>query len=161
MLRWAYGPHDRTQVSAATEPLAAWIGGKRLLARRTIERIDAIPHRCYAEPFVGMVSVFLRQTRKPNSSKTIDAVLRSILIRVVKSCNVSVYCSCGDFGVASNEAWELTITPEQCRMARAGLKWSQAELSRRSGVAPSTIAAFEKGLRTPYPRTIRDLEENS
>ena len=52
----------------------------------------------------------------------------------------------------------MPITPEQCRMARAGLHWSQVELSRRSGVAPATIAAFEKGLRTPYPRTVRDLE---
>ena len=43
-------------------------------------------------------------------------------------------------------------------MARAGLDWSQVELSRRSGVAPGTIAAFENGLRTPYPRTVRDLE---
>ena len=52
----------------------------------------------------------------------------------------------------------MPITPEQCRMARAGLHWSQVELSRRSGVAPATIAAFETGLRTPYPRTVRDLE---
>ena len=43
-------------------------------------------------------------------------------------------------------------------MARAGLDWSQVELSRRSGVAPATIAAFENGLRTPYSRTVRDLE---
>ena len=53
---------------------------------------------------------------------------------------------------------KMPITPEQCRMARAGLHWSQVELSRRSGVAPATIAAFEKGIRKPYPRTIRDLE---
>lgn len=52
----------------------------------------------------------------------------------------------------------MSITPEQCRMARAGLHWSQIELSRRSGVAPATIAAFERGLRKPYPRTVRDLE---
>ena len=52
----------------------------------------------------------------------------------------------------------MPITPEQCRMARAGLHWSQVELSRRSGVAPATIAAFERGLRKTYPRTIRDLK---
>ena len=52
----------------------------------------------------------------------------------------------------------MPITPEQCRMARAGLHWSQVELSRRSSVAPATIAAFEKGLRKTYPRTVRDLE---
>ena len=52
----------------------------------------------------------------------------------------------------------MPISLEQCRMGRAGLGWSQVELSRRSGVAAATIAAFENGLRTPYPRTVRDLE---
>ena len=51
----------------------------------------------------------------------------------------------------------MNITPEQCRMARAGLQWSQTELARQSGVAAATIAAFESGLRTPYPRTVRDI----
>ena len=49
------------------EPIAAWIGGKRLLARAIIERIDRIPHRTYAEPFVGMGGVFLRRARKPKT----------------------------------------------------------------------------------------------
>lgn len=52
----------------------------------------------------------------------------------------------------------VPITPEQCRMARAGLSWSQAELAQRSGVAAATIASFEKGIRSPYERTIRDLK---
>ncbi len=51
----------------------------------------------------------------------------------------------------------MTITPEQCRMARAGLHISQAELARRANVAPATIAEFEKGRRTPYERTVRDI----
>ncbi len=33
----------------------------------------------------------------------------------------------------------------QCRMARAGLAWSVAELAERSGVAKRTIARFEAG----------------
>lgn len=40
---------------------APYQGGKRNLARRIIERIDAIPHRCYAEPFVGMGGIFFRR----------------------------------------------------------------------------------------------------
>lgn len=52
----------------------------------------------------------------------------------------------------------MTITPEQCRMARAGLHISQAELARRANVAPATIAEFEKGRRTPYERTVRDIQ---
>ena len=52
----------------------------------------------------------------------------------------------------------VTITPEQCRMARAGLHMSQADLARRADVAPATIAEFEKGRRTPYDRTVRDIQ---
>ncbi len=46
-------------------PVAVIIGGKRCLAARIIARIEAIPHRCYAEPFVGMGGVFLRRPKRP------------------------------------------------------------------------------------------------
>jgi DNA adenine methylase len=46
-------------------PPAPYIGGKRLLAKRLIERIEATPHRCYAEPFVGMGGVFFRRRLRP------------------------------------------------------------------------------------------------
>jgi DNA adenine methylase len=48
-------------------PPAAYIGGKRILAKAIIERINSIPHTGYAEPFVGMGGVFLRRTRKPKT----------------------------------------------------------------------------------------------
>lgn len=51
------------------------------------------------------------------------------------------------------------ITPEQCRAARAFLNWSQDDLSSKSGVAKATIADFERGKRTPYGRTLRDLQK--
>lgn len=46
-------------------PVAGYIGGKRRLAARLIERIAAVPHRTYAEPFVGMGGVFFRRQSKP------------------------------------------------------------------------------------------------
>jgi DNA adenine methylase len=48
-------------------PPAPYIGGKRLLAKRLIERIEATPHRCYAEPFVGMGGVFFRRKQRPSA----------------------------------------------------------------------------------------------
>ena len=66
------GPACASEKTLATEPIAPWLGDKRLLARRIIERIDAIPHRCYAEPFVGMGGVFLRRTRKPKTEAIND-----------------------------------------------------------------------------------------
>lgn len=47
--------------SIAVRPAAGYIGGKRNLAGRLVDRIETIPHRTYAEPFVGMGGVFLRR----------------------------------------------------------------------------------------------------
>ena len=44
-------------------------------------------------------------------------------------------------------------------MARAGLRMSQAELARRAEVSPATLTEFEKGSRTSYERTIRDIQK--
>lgn len=46
-------------------PVAPWLGGKRQLARRVIATIEQIPHKTYAEPFVGMGGVFLRRGFRP------------------------------------------------------------------------------------------------
>ncbi|MBO6790596.1 MAG: DNA adenine methylase [Dinoroseobacter sp.] len=46
-------------------PVAAWQGGKKALAARIIARIEAIPHKTYVEPFVGMGGVFLRRRFRP------------------------------------------------------------------------------------------------
>ncbi|MCJ8139331.1 DNA adenine methylase [Falsirhodobacter halotolerans] len=46
-------------------PVAPWLGGKKALHPKIIAKIDAIPHKTYAEPFVGMGGVFLRRRFKP------------------------------------------------------------------------------------------------
>lgn len=48
-------------------PPAAYIGGKRQLAKRICQKIDAISHSLYAEPFVGMGGVFFRRTAAPRA----------------------------------------------------------------------------------------------
>lgn len=46
-------------------PIAPYISGKRALAKRLVERIDAAPHVVYAEPFVGMAGVLFRRRSRP------------------------------------------------------------------------------------------------
>lgn len=46
-------------------PVAGYIGGKRRLAARLVAKIATIPHRTYAEPFVGMGGVFFRRDSRP------------------------------------------------------------------------------------------------
>ena len=45
------------------KPLAAWVGGKSRLFKTIEKRIEQIPHRLYAEPFLGMGGVFIRRQR--------------------------------------------------------------------------------------------------
>jgi DNA adenine methylase len=54
------------------KPAAPYIGGKRNLARRLVDRIEATPHRAYAEPFVGMGGVFLRRRTRPQAEVVND-----------------------------------------------------------------------------------------
>jgi transcriptional regulator with XRE-family HTH domain len=38
------------------------------------------------------------------------------------------------------------------------LAWSQLDLSGKAGVAKQTLVDFERGARTPYDRTLADIE---
>ena len=50
---------------APVRPVAGYVGGKRNLSRQVIAAIDQVPHRLYAEPFVGMGGVFFRRAKAP------------------------------------------------------------------------------------------------
>ena len=52
---------------------APYLGGKRNLARRIIQRLGETPHTTYAEPFVGMGGVFLRRPFRARSEVVNDA----------------------------------------------------------------------------------------
>lgn len=46
-------------------PIAPYLGGKRLLAKTIVPLIEKIPHNIYCEPFMGMGGVFFRRAKKP------------------------------------------------------------------------------------------------
>lgn len=50
---------------APSTPAAPYIGGKRILSKTIIAKINATPHNAYAEAFVGMGGVFLRRNLQP------------------------------------------------------------------------------------------------
>jgi transcriptional regulator with XRE-family HTH domain len=51
-----------------------------------------------------------------------------------------------------------TLTPEQCRSARAWLGWSQDELAKAAKVGQSTVKDFENGKRTPIQSTLGAIQ---
>jgi DNA adenine methylase len=53
-------------------PVAPWLGGKKVLHRAIIARIEAIEHSTYVEPFVGMGGVFLRRKWRPKAEVAND-----------------------------------------------------------------------------------------
>jgi len=66
-------------------PVAPYLGGKRLLASRIIDRIAAVPHTTYCEPFIGMGGVFLRRPFRA-SAEVINDISRDVttLFRVLQ-----------------------------------------------------------------------------
>ncbi len=49
------------------DPVGPWLGGKSRLSGLIVSWINAVPHSCYAEPFVGMGGIFLRRTHRPKA----------------------------------------------------------------------------------------------
>lgn len=72
-------------LATPARPPAPYMGGKRRLAARIITRLQAIPHECYVEPFVGMGGVFLRRPFKAKS-EVINDVSRDVatLFRILQ-----------------------------------------------------------------------------
>lgn len=64
--------HERDPV-LPVHPAAPWLGGKKLLAKRIIERLRQVPHAGYVEPFVGMGGVFLRRPWRVRTEVINDA----------------------------------------------------------------------------------------
>lgn len=62
-------------ITSCRPPLAGWIGGKSLLAKRIIERMPA--HTCYVEPFAGAAWILFR---KPESNvEVINDINRDVV----------------------------------------------------------------------------------
>jgi DNA adenine methylase len=106
---------------------APWVGGKRNLARAIIPRIEAIPHRCYAEPFVGMGGIFFRRRRRPEAEAIND-----------RSRDVATF-----FRVLQRHPDALM--GELCRSVS-----SRAEFERQRRIDPDTLTDIERAARLVY-----------
>ena len=98
------------------EPVAPWIGGKRLLAKRIADRVEAIPHDCYAEPFSGLGGVFLRRSSRPKS-EILNDINKDIsnLFRVVREHPAELFRQFR-WHVTSREEFArlVAVPPETC-----------------------------------------------
>ena len=88
-------------------PVAAWIGGKRLLAKTIIGMIDATPHSGYAEPFVGMGGVFLRRDHSCPRAEAINDFNGDVanLFRILQR-HYPQFMDCLKFQITSRREFE-------------------------------------------------------
>ncbi len=113
--------------AAPVVPPAPYLGGKRRLAARIIERIAAIPHTTYAEPFLGMGGVFLRRPFRAKS-EVINDISQDVitLFRVLQRHYVALM---------DMLRWQLT---------------SRAEFERLNAAAADTLTDLERAARFLY-----------
>ncbi|TJW20842.1 MAG: helix-turn-helix transcriptional regulator, partial [Mesorhizobium sp.] len=50
------------------------------------------------------------------------------------------------------------MTPDQCRAARALIKWNQQRLADAAGIGIATLTLFETGTSAPRSATVEVLE---
>ena len=108
-------------------PIAPYIGGKRALSKRLVDRVETIEHDLYAEPFVGMGGVFFRRRHRPRKE-----VINDISADVVNL-----------FRLLQRHFQQLLDV----------LKWqvcSRADFERLMAVDPATLTDLERAARFLY-----------
>ena len=145
---------------------APYLGGKRNLARRVIARIEAIPHRTYAEPFVGMGGIFLRR-QSPSAVEVVNDFSRDVanLFRILQRHYVQLM---------DTLRWQLTSRAEWDRLNAANadtltdleraarflylqrLTFGGKVAGRSFGVDPNTSARFDVNKLGPQLEAIHE-----
>lgn len=119
-------PIDHRRVRPIS-PVAGYVGGKKQLAARVIERLGRFPHRVYAEPFVGMGGVFFRRPSAPKVEAIND-----------RSRDVATF---------------FRILQRHFQPFMDMLKWqvaSRAEFERLLETPPDTLTDLERAARFLY-----------
>jgi DNA adenine methylase len=108
-------------------PAAPYLGGKRHLAPRIIDRIGAVPHVTYVEPFVGMGGIFLRRPFRAQA-EVINDISGDVanLFRILQRHYVPLM---------DMLRWQIT---------------SRAEFARLCAAVPETLTDLERAVRFLY-----------
>ncbi|RVU03942.1 DNA adenine methylase [Novosphingobium umbonatum] len=138
---------------ASVRPLAPYIGGKRNLSRRLVERINAVPHATYAEVFVGMGGVFFRRDQQPKAEvindwsedvSTFFRVLQRHYQPFMDMLRWQVASRSGFEKLAALEPSSLTDLERSARfLYLQRLAFGGKVRGRHFGVSPGTPARFD------------------
>lgn len=143
------------QMSAVqpVRPLAAYIGGKRLLAKRLALRIGAIDHATYAEVFVGMGGPFFARDRKPNAEvindwsedvSTFFRVIQNHYVAFLDMIRFQISSRAGFEKLAAMEPGSLTDLQRSARfLYLQRLTFGGKVQARSFGVSPTNAGRFD------------------
>ena len=112
-------------------PLAPYLGGKFRLSKRIVAKIEQIPHKIYAEPFVGMGGILLRRTKIPKAE----------VINDINGDLVNLY------RIVQRYPEEL------CRSIKFRLTARQ-EFERLRKIPPETLTDIERATRFLYLQSV-------
>ncbi len=108
-------------------PVAGYIGGKRVLAKRLVEIIGQVPHTLYAEVFVGMGGPFFRRDMRPTAEVINDISADVVTLFRVLQRHRNAFLD--------EIKWKLS---------------SRAEFDRLMRVDPDTLTDLERSARFLY-----------
>ena len=132
-------------------PVAPWLGGKKRLHPLIIERIEAIPHKTYVEPFVGMGGVFLRRRFRPKLEVANDRNGEIVNLFRILQRHLPQLMDVMRFGIASRRDFErlretdpatLTDLERAARFLYLQRLAFGGQVSGVFGVAPQHAARF-------------------
>ncbi len=94
-------------------PAAAYIGGKRRLAKTIVNIIEDIPHSIYAEPFVGMGGIFFRRKLIPPTEIINDRLGDVVNFFRVLQRHYHPFIELSEFQISSREEFQRLRAQDQ------------------------------------------------
>lgn len=150
---------------APVYPVAPYLGGKSRLAATIIERIDAIPHKTFAEPFVGMGGVFFRRRFKPKAEVINDLNGEIVNLFRILQRHYPQFIDCMKFQITSRREFDrlqacdpVTLTDLE-RAARFLYLQRNAFAGQQGGVfgvSPDRPARFDLSQIEPILADVHD-----
>lgn len=147
-------------------PAAAYIGGKKRLAEILVERIERVPHKTYAEPFIGMGGVFLRRRWAPPCEVINDISNDVVTFFRILQRHYPQFMETLKFQIASRSEFERLMVADPSTLTdleRAArflylqrLAFGGKVAGRSFGVSPGTAARFDVTRLAPILEAIHE-----
>lgn len=147
-------------------PFAAYIGGKKRIAKRLAARIAAVPHRTYAEVFVGMGGPFFARDARPPAEVINDRSQDVANIFRILQRHYVAFLDMLRFQLTSRAGFErlLKVDPStQTDLERAArflylqrLSFGGKVAGRNFGVSPVSAARFDLTKLVPMLEAVHE-----